>query len=101
MKPYFENMPGFGRPLSERQIADAADNIEQIETAEKALDQAVAAVQEAGLPEEKINSRGQLTVWQRLEYMVDPGTWCPLHSLFNPFDNAERPLSTCRGMITS
>ena len=40
-------------------------------------------------PTEKINARGQMTVWQRLEYLVDPGTWCPLHTLFNPNDNAE------------
>ena len=43
----------------------------------------------AGLPEEKINARGQMTVWQRLEYLLDPGTWCPLHTLYNPENNEE------------
>ncbi len=33
--------------------------------------------------------RGEMTVWQRLEYLVDPGTWCPLHTLYNPADNKE------------
>jgi glutaconyl-CoA decarboxylase len=28
-------------------------------------------------------------VWQRLEYLVDSGTWNPLHTLYNPADNVE------------
>ena len=46
-------------------------------------------VKEVGFPAEKINARGQMTVWQRIEYLVDHGTWCPLHTLFNPEDNSE------------
>ena len=30
MRPYFEKMPRFGRALTDRQIADAAENIEAI-----------------------------------------------------------------------
>jgi glutaconyl-CoA decarboxylase len=25
-----------------------------------------------------------MSVWQRIEYLVDPGTFCPLHSIFDP-----------------
>ena len=65
---------------------------------EQALDAAVEAVQAAGLPTENVNARGQLTVWQRLEYLVDEGTWCPLHNLFNPYDNAEGSTSVVDGL---
>ena len=91
-------MPGFGRALTDRQIADATENIEQIRGVEQALDAAVEAVQAAGLPTESVNARGQLTVWQRLEYLVDEGTWCPLHNLFNPYDDAEGSTSVVAGL---
>ena len=89
MRPYFENMPRFGRALTDRQISDAVENIKAIRGVESELDAALEAVKAAGLPAEKINARGQLTVWQRLEYLVDEGTWCPLNSLYNPLDNDE------------
>lgn len=89
MRPYFEKMPEFGRPLTERQIADSAANVEEIRAVERALAEEVQRVKSAGLPEKKINERGQLTVWQRLEYLVDPGTWCPLHTIFDPMANEE------------
>jgi glutaconyl-CoA decarboxylase len=87
MKPYFEKMPELGQPLTERQIASSAESQEEIQQVERALAAEVERVKQAGLPEEKINQRGQLTVWQRLEYLVDPGTWCGLHTIFNPTDN--------------
>lgn len=87
MRPYFEKMPEFGQPLSERQLAGSAESYEEIKAVEKALAAEVARVQEAGLPAKKINERGQMTVWQRLEYLVDPGTWCPLHTIFDPAGN--------------
>ncbi len=87
MRPYFEKMPEFGQPLSERQLASSAESYEEIKGVEKALAAEVTRVQEAGLPAKKINERGQMTVWQRLEYLVDPGTWCPLHTIFDPAEN--------------
>ncbi len=87
MRPYFEKMPQFGQPLSERQIANSAESYAEIKEVEKALAAEVEKVKNSGLPTERINKRGQLTVWQRLEYLVDPGTWCPLHTIFDPADN--------------
>lgn len=55
-------------------------------------------VKAAGFSEETINARGQLTVWQRLEYLVDSGTWCPLHTLYNPMDNAEGTTNVIDGI---
>jgi glutaconyl-CoA decarboxylase len=45
-----------------------------------------------------INKRGALTVWQRLEHLVDPGTFCPLHSLYNPQDNEEGTTNVVDGL---
>ncbi|HJO85346.1 MAG TPA: carboxyl transferase domain-containing protein, partial [Rhodospirillales bacterium] len=55
----------------------------------------VERVANAGIPSEKIHSRGGLTVYDRLEYLVDEGTWNPLHTLYNPTDNEEG----CTGVV--
>ncbi len=98
MKPYFEKMPEFGQALKKGQIKRSQENLEQIRTAEAAIDKEVDRVKAAGFSEEKINARGQMTVWQRLEYLVDPGTWCPLHTLFNPEDNEEGTTNVIDGI---
>ena len=87
MRPYFEKIGDFGRPLKEGQIKRTEENLELVKKTEAEVAQAVERAKNAGFPTEKINARGQMTVWQRLEYLVDPGTWCPLHTLFNPMDN--------------
>jgi len=46
----------------------------------------VEKVKKAGIAAEEINKRGEMTVYQRLEYLLDPGTWCPLHTLFDPLE---------------
>ena len=89
MRPYFEEMPEFGKPLSDAVKQEFSSSAAQILAMEKEVDAAVQKVKRAGFPEEKINARGQLTVWQRLRYLIDPGTWCPLHTLYNPEDNVE------------
>ncbi|MBN2403650.1 MAG: glutaconyl-CoA decarboxylase subunit alpha [Spirochaetes bacterium] len=89
MRPYFEKMDDFGRALKEGEIKRAEENVKQIKEVEAGIDALVAQAKKAGMPEEKINERGEMTVWQRLEYLVDPGTWCPLHTLYNPADNKE------------
>ncbi|MFH0921089.1 MAG: carboxyl transferase domain-containing protein, partial [Fibrobacterota bacterium] len=55
-------------------------------------------VKNAGMSTEKINERGEMTVWQRLAYLVDPGTWCPLHTIFNPTDNSEGTTNVIDGL---
>ena len=53
---------------------------------------------EVGMPAADINKRGALTVWQRLEYLVDPGTFHPLHSLYNPAENEEGTTNVVDGL---
>ncbi len=86
MKPYFEKMNDFGRPLTEKQIKTTEENVKQIKEVENKIAEAVEKVRKAGISAEEINKRGEKTVYQRLEYLLDPGTWCPLHTLFDPMD---------------
>lgn len=86
MRPYFEKMSSFGKPLTENQIKNTEENVKQIREVEKKITEAVEKVKKAGISTEEINKRGEMTVYQRLEYLLDPGTWCPLHTLFDPMD---------------
>jgi glutaconyl-CoA decarboxylase len=98
MRPYFEKMTEIGKPLSQSKIKQGEENTVKIKEVEGQIAEAFAKVKAAGLPAEKINQRGQLTIWQRLEYLVDPGTWHPLHSIFNPTDNEEGTTGVVDGL---
>ena len=88
MRPYFEKMTQIGKTLSASKIKSTEPNVTEVKKVEDEIREAVEKKLNAGLPTEAINKRGQLTVMQRLEYLVDPGSWCPLHSIFDP--KAER-----------
>lgn len=98
MRPYFEKMGDLGRELKAGEIKRTEDNVWQMRAVEAEIGQEVEKAKQAGLPEEKINERGQLTVWQRLEYLVDPGTWSPLHTLYNPENNEEGTTNVFDGL---
>jgi glutaconyl-CoA decarboxylase len=98
MRPYFEKMADFGRELKQGQVKQSAQNRAALEAAEAEIQAQVEQVKAAGFPTEKINARGQMTVWQRLDYLVDPGTWCPLHMLYNPMDNTEGTTNVIDGL---
>ena len=89
MRPYFETMDALGKPLKQAEVEEMAENRDQIAAMLKELDAEVSRVKSAGLPAEKIRERGEMTVWDRIEYLVDPGTFCPLHTLYNPRQNEE------------
>ena len=89
MRPYFEKMDALGKPLKQAEVEEMAENRDQIAAMLKELDAEVSRVKSAGLPAAKIHERGEVTVWERIEYLVDPGTFCPLHTLYNPRQNEE------------
>ena len=98
MRPYFERMPALGRELKTGEIKRTEENVQTLKAAEDEVARAVEAVHNAGFSTEKINARGEMTVWQRLEYLVDPGSWCPLHTLFNPLENEEGTTNVIDGL---
>ncbi|OQY60392.1 MAG: glutaconyl-CoA decarboxylase subunit alpha [Desulfobacteraceae bacterium 4572_88] len=98
MRPYFEKMTEFGKALNEGQIKSSEENVAKIKEVEAGIRAEVEKVKNAGFPEEKINARGMMTVWQRLRYLVDPGTWIPLHTIYNPEDNTEGTTNVVDGL---
>jgi len=98
MKPYFEHMDEFGKELKAGRIKRAAESLAKLRETEAAIDGEKKKVEEVGFPTDKINARGWLTVWQRLEYLVDEGSWRPLHTLYNPLDNAEGTTNVVDGL---
>ena len=84
MRQYFEKMDPLGSQLSEIEIENMRENCSKIEEIMKAIDAEVERIKTVGVPLSRLNERGEMSVWQRIEYLVDPGTFCPLHSIFDP-----------------
>jgi glutaconyl-CoA decarboxylase len=98
VKPYFDSMEGFGKALKPGRVKRAAASADELRAVEAGIAAAVREVEEAGFPTEKINKRGWMTVYQRLEYLVDAGTWHPLHTLYNPLENEEGTTNVVDGL---
>ena len=84
MRPYFEKMDDLGKPLRPAQRERMKENIAQIEEIMAAVAAEAERIRNVGIPVEVVHKRGEMTVWERIEYLVDPGTFCPLHTLFDP-----------------
>ena len=95
LRPYFEEMPEIGYSLSDAEIARSEENINSIKEVEEQIKEAIEKVKAAGIPAEALHKKGGMTAYERLEYLIDPGTWCPLHTLYNPANNEEG----CTGVI--
>jgi acetyl-CoA carboxylase carboxyltransferase component len=42
------------------------------------------ADQNVGVSLQTLHDRGGMSVWERILYLVNPGTFCPLRSIFDP-----------------
>jgi len=98
MRPYFAKMDSFGKELKPARQQRAAESLARLKEIEATIAAAKEQVKEAGFSTEKINERGAMTIWQRLEYLVDDGTWQPLHSLYNPLENEEGTTNVVDGL---
>jgi glutaconyl-CoA decarboxylase len=98
MHKYFKNMDLLGKPLKDKVKQRTEENVQEVEKAEQEVQEAKEKIKEFGLPAEKINSRGQLTIWQRLDILVDEGTWRPLHMLYNPAENEDCTTNVVDGL---
>lgn len=58
------------------------ENFELIREQKEIIAQEVRRVENSGIPAEKIHKRGIMTIYDRLDYMVDEGTWIPLHTFY-------------------
>jgi glutaconyl-CoA decarboxylase len=84
MRPYFEKMDDFGKPLRPAQMERMKESAAQAEEVMRRIDEETQRIKSYGLPAEKVHQRGEMTIWERIEYVVDPGTFCPLHTIFDP-----------------
>ena len=98
MRPYFAKMTPFGKPVKENRIARSQESRAKLEAVEAEIAALKKVRERVGIPAEKINERGGWTIWQRLEYLVDPGTWQALHSLYNPAENEEGTTNVVDGL---
>jgi glutaconyl-CoA decarboxylase len=98
MRQYFEKMTPIGRELSknerERQEADARE----IARVEQEVAQSIEKRKDTGIPTEKLHKRGEKTAWERVELLVDSGSFLPLNSLYDPEFNQEGTTGVITGL---
>jgi glutaconyl-CoA decarboxylase len=98
MRQYFEKMTPVGRELSknerERQEADARE----IARVEQEVAQSIEKRKDTGIPTEKLHKRGEKTAWERVELLVDSGSFLPLNSLYDPEFNQEGTTGVITGL---
>ena len=84
MRQYFEKMDELNKPLKPNKAEAMKDNVAEIAAIMKEIDDEKERIMNYGVPTEKIHERGEMTVWERIDYLVDPGTFCPLHTIYDP-----------------
>ena len=94
MPRYFQNM----RQIGEELFARNEENEKHLKKAEADMMHRIEEVLESGKPTAELNEKGQLSAMQRIELLVDAGTWLPLNSLFNPQDNANGSTGIVKGL---
>lgn len=94
MPRYFQQLPQVGKVL--KKVDE--DNTAKLKAIEEEIHQLVKAAEDAGRSTESLNASGQLTALQRVEKLVEPGTWRPLNSLFNPEGNKNGSVSIVKGL---
>lgn len=95
LRPYFEQMTRISQALTESDISKNQENAAIIKNQENLINLEFNRVKNSGITVEAIHRKKQLTAYERIEYLVDAGTWCPLHTLYNPNENEEG----CTGVI--
>ena len=93
MPRYFQNMPVVGKPVRAN-----AENVAELRAIEDDIHAHIVDALSAGKADEDMNAKGQLTAMQRIALLVDPGTWCPLNSLYNPEHNKNGSTSIVKGL---
>jgi len=98
MRPYFEKMSPIGKALTDKEKQAGKANADDIAGVDEVLTQALEARRQRGLPEEKLHKRGEKTARERIETLVDPGTFLPLNSLYDPEFNQEGTTGVVTGL---
>ena len=101
MRHYFEKMTPIGKKLTEKDREQNSQNAREVAQVDTEISQAVEKRKRAGIPIEKIHKRGEKAAWERIDLLVDPGTFLPLNSLYDPEFNQEGSTGVWTGIRTS
>lgn len=94
MPRYFQQMEKLGETLFEQD----SENAQSLKDAEGAIADQIQTVLENGKPTADLNAAGQLSAMQRIELLVDEGSWLPLNSLYNPQENVNGSTGIVKGL---
>lgn len=73
-------------------VAENAANREELKGIEQQIHEQAQKLLNAGISDEAIHKKGQMTALERVHYLVDEGTFLPLNSLYNPGDNNQEKI---------
>jgi glutaconyl-CoA decarboxylase len=91
-------MSPLGRGVSDKERKDREANARDISKVEEEVYQALEKRKLTGLPVEKLHKRGEKTAWERIDLLVDPGTFLPLNSIYDPEFNQEGTTGVVTGL---
>jgi glutaconyl-CoA decarboxylase len=94
MPRYFQRLPQVGAVLRK----ENAENTQEIKEVEEHIHKLIKDAEAAGRSDESLNEAGQLTALQRIEKLVDKGTFRPINSLFNPQGNSNGSTGIIKGL---
>ena len=94
MPRYFQTMPVIGEDLFMPDEANEA----KLKAVEAEIEEIKNTALAAGRSDESLNESGQLTPMQRINALIDEGTWCPLDSIYNPDGNAFGTTNIVKGL---
>lgn len=87
MRRYFEEMDSIGKGLTEANLKMMSESAKEAEELYEKIKEEMKIALNQGLPVEELHKRGEKTAVERIEYLVDKGTWLPLNTLYNPENN--------------
>jgi len=98
MRAYFQQMSPVGKALSEQEKKQGETNALEISKVDQEISEALEQRMKTGLPAEKLHKRGEKTAWERIETVVDQGSFLPLDSLYDPEFNQEGTTGVITGL---
>lgn len=93
MPGYFEHMPDI-----KKTVPASPENEAELKAIEGEIDAITQSALANGKADADMNAKGQLTAMQRINLLVDPGTWCPLNTIYNPENNKTGSTSVVKGL---
>lgn len=91
-------MTPIGKELSEKDRGQNRKNALEISRVDDDVAEAIEKRKLVGIPSKKIHDRGEKTAWERINLLVDPGTFLPLNSLYDPEFNQEGATGVLTGL---